>query len=172
MLVFLLWLLVASEDVTHTKNVSGLATIYYPGAQYVGKYKANSEILSFKDRHIAHRTIKLGTEGVICNLRTKKCAYTRVEDRGPFGSIMPCSEPKPSPLHYKGRIFPVKQITWKKKCYYWQTQPGRLRPGFKYRGTFDISLKIAQEIQLRAFDPVRFFYVKEKKSHGRHLSVR
>jgi hypothetical protein len=132
--------------------------MYFPGDGYSGRIKADGSLFTKNDSHIAHRTIPLGTAGIMCNVRTKLCTKTSVRDRGPYGAIMPCTEDKPDPLRIRGRSFKVFRILWRSKCYWWQAQPRKLRKGFSYRGAFDVSKPVAAKIRMKHFDPVVFIY--------------
>jgi hypothetical protein len=136
----------------------GLATIYYPGDRSCGHEKADGTLFTKDDSHIAHRWLPIGTKGFLCNPRTSHCVLTVVRDRGPFGSIKPCKGEKPSPYTAKGKVFHAQKITWNKRCYWWQAQPGRLQKGFRYRGEFDVTRPVANKISMTAFDKVVFYY--------------
>jgi len=135
----------------------GRATVYYPGDGNCGEIKANGGRFKHTDDHIAHRTIPLGTVGYLCSTRTKKCTYTVVHDRGPFGAIRPCKGQPDTP---KGR-FRARKIRWKKRCHWHQVQI-KLKKGWRYRGQFDLTKAAARRIGHRAFDKVVFMYEKPR----------
>lgn len=127
----------------------GRATVYWPGDNHCGPIKATGKLFLSIDSHIAHRSIPLYTRGTVCNVRTKLCAKTRVEDRGPFGQIIRCNK-------YLG-LTDARKIRWNNKCYYW-TSGVKLVNGWEWRGKFDITKPIADVIKLRPFDYVVFIY--------------
>ena len=165
MLKFLVVALIATSGgvaQTSLKVATGRATIYYPGDGHCGKFKADGSRFRKKDSHIAHRTLPIGTSGALCNLRTGKCVSTTVRDRGPFGALRACRRGEPEDYSYANRTYSAKKIRWKRKCYYWQNQPGQLQQGFRYRGAFDLTRAVAKAIKHRPFDVVVFFYKKPK----------
>lgn len=133
----------------HSK--SGLATIYWPGDRNCGTEKADGSRFRKSDRHIAHRRLPLGTEGLLCSVPSGRCIWTIVSDRGPFGAVQRCSA--------KGAAA-GRKIKWQGKCHRWQAQPGRLRPGWSYRGEFDLTVPVARAIGHRPFDRVVFYYFR------------
>jgi hypothetical protein len=143
---------------------SGKATIYYPGDGHCGTIKANGKTFKRTDSHIAHRWLPLGTSGVLCNLRTKRCTRTIVEDRGPWGAVIPCARYKKDPTSR----FPARKIGRGKRCRVWQTQI-KLKDGWSRRGSFDITVPVAKAIHHQAWDTVVFIYSKEDKG-SRHLT--
>lgn len=64
----------------------GLSTVYWPGDGMSGKECADGKRFTATRCHLAHRTWPLGRRVRICSLRTGKCAFTFVGDRGPFGA--------------------------------------------------------------------------------------
>lgn len=144
------------------KSDAGKATVYWPGDGHCGTRKADGSKFKKTDHHIAHRKIPLNTEGIICNLRTKKCISTVVKDRGPFGAIRKCKKGLPTPHAVAGKVFKARRITWNGRCHYWQSQPYYLQKGFEYRGKFDLTKPVANAIKHRPFDKVVFVY-KEMK---------
>ena len=135
----------------------GLATIYYPGDGFSGKHKADGTAFVMGQNHIAHRKLPLGTEGWVCSLKSGICYRTVVRDRGPYGAIRKCSEGVGSAKPYVSAtgFHPIRKIRWKGSCYYWQSQHP-LSPGWRYRGEFDITRRVAKKIKMRAFDRVIF----------------
>ena len=108
--------------------------------------------------------IRLGSIGIICNLRTKLCSkkLVKVADRGPFGAVRGCEHGKPKVYCVAGKCFKPRKMKWRGRCVWWQAQPRKLQPGFKYRGKFDLTKPVAKDIKHRAFDTVVFIYTKKK----------
>ena len=143
----------------------GRATIYWPKDGHSGKFKANGKRFKVEDAHIAHRRLPLGTRGIICNNRSKRCVTTVVHDRGPYGAIISCSKHVGKPavyVAYNGKRFEARKINWKKSCVWWQAQPGKLIVGWSRRGNFDITRSVAKGIRHRPFDKVIFLYMKKR----------
>ena len=146
----------------------GRATIYWPNDGYCGKRKANGTAFRQTDSHIAHRRLPINTRGTVCNLRTKRCTRTIVKDRGPFGALLPCYRAKKGskslrPHRWNGKTFKVKKIHWRKVCYWYMPQPGKLRTGWRYRGEFDLTKPVGEAIKHRQFDKVVFVYSTSKR---------
>ena len=133
------------------KVIVGLATIYWPN-QNCGDTLANGEKFTANDAHVAHRWVKLGTRGVICNKRTKLCAETIVKDRGPFGQLLPCAKAQNIVLPRR-----AIKIKWRRRCYYWVGKT-KLLKGWKWRGKFDLAPALAKKLKHRSFDAVSFTY--------------
>jgi hypothetical protein len=151
------------NPVNGIKIAGGLATIYYPKDGYCGSEKADGTAFTEKDKHIAHRRIPLGTKGMLCNVRTNKCVYTTIQDRGPFGSIKSCSKKHVGVTHSSK----AKQITWNNGCYLWEAQI-KLKKGWQYRGDFDLTKSVAKAIDHQSFDKVIFIYSKtSKRTHNK-----
>lgn len=153
---------------------NGRATIYYPGDGHCGKERADGKSFKKVDNHIAHRFLPLHTSGVLCNFRTRRCTRTTVRDRGNFGSLLPCNKAKKNskrlrPHRWNGKTFHVKKIRWRGRCYWYQVQPGLLRKGWEYRGTFDLTIPVARAIGHRAFEQAIFIYTKRTKKLQRKL---
>ena len=142
---------------------TGLATSYHPGDKMSGSTKADGTSFVKGENHVAHRHLPLGTRGYLCNKRTSKCVRTTVRDRGPFGALRACRYGKPSPYRVGKFVFHARKIKWRGKCVWWQAQPRRLQPGFRYRGEFDVARVPAKAIGLRAFDSVVFYGVRRWK---------
>lgn len=64
----------------------GLASVYWPGDGQCGKERADAIPFRPEQCHLAHREWPLGARVRVCSRETKKCAYTRVRDRGPYGA--------------------------------------------------------------------------------------
>jgi hypothetical protein len=143
----------------HSK--SGLATIYWPGDRHCGTEKADGSRFRKSDSHIAHRRLPLGTEGLLCSVRSGRCTWTVVQDRGPFGAVKPCG----LAADEVGR-----KIKWRGRCHRWQSQPGRLRPGWAFRGEFDLTVPVARAIGHHAFDRVVFYYLPKRFASKRLTS--
>jgi hypothetical protein len=124
--------------------VAGLATMYYPGDGHCGNTRADGKPFTATDNHIAHRTIPLGTKGTLCNLRTLRCTYTVVRDRGPFGAIRKCKNGR--------RLGGVKGL-W---CY--RVAVRDLQSNERYRGEFDVTKPVARAIRMQPFDKLVFIY--------------
>jgi len=136
------------------ESVSGRATIYYPGDGHCGKTRADGRPFKKADTHIAHRRLPLGTKGYACNVRTGLCARTYVGDRGPFGATWACSKGDPGEV---GGIGTPRRVGKGRSCAWWQAQI-RLKPGWKRRGAFDLTMPVAKAIGHKAFDKLVFFY--------------
>lgn len=134
---------------------AGYATAYWPGDGHCGKTRADGNPFRVKDDHVAHRSLPLGTRGVICNLRTRRCVKTAVRDRGPYGALRPCHRP-PS----KAKRF--RRIRWKRRCWYWDVQI-KLKRGWRRRGTFDVTRPVMKALRMRAFDRLIFVYGKKHR---------
>jgi len=164
MLVIWFSLVLAGVSYGQIRSVEGRATVYW--TDNAGKHRAvcrgvdprtkkiPCERCFFdRQRHIAHRTLPLGTRGVVCNSRTNLCTRTRVMDRGPYGAIIPCEKYKEDT-----RVgFPIKRLRVKSRCFCYQVQI-KLLPGWKRRGQFDLTRPVAKDIKHRPFDRVIFFY--------------
>lgn len=135
----------------------GPATVYRPGDGFSGSRKADGTLFRRSDRHIAHRWLPLHIKGILCNERTRRCVRTYVADRGPFGALLPCDR-KPD----KAKRRRARRIHWRGRCYWWQAQT-KLAEGWRYRGKFDLSEKVARAIGHRAFDRVVFIYRRRPK---------
>ncbi len=133
----------------HSK--SGLATIYWPGDRNSDTEKADGSRFKKSDRHIAHRRLPLGTEGILCNVRSGRCTETVVSDRGPFGTVKPC----------EAGLDEGRKIKWRGKCHRWKAQT-RLKRGWVFRGEFDLTVPVAKAIGHRPFDRVVFFYLLKR----------
>lgn len=107
--------------------------------------------------HIAHRTIPLGTPGLLCSLRTGRCVRTHVRDRGPFGATLSCQK---DPSKAKGLGLPRKVKNKRKRCLYWWHTQIRLQSGWKRRGSFDLTRPVARALGHQQFDTVVFVYPK------------
>lgn len=136
-------------------GIQGRATVYWPGDGYCGKWRADGGIFLDTDDHITHRTLPLGTSGLLCNLRTSECTKTVVRDRGPYGATKNCKFSDPIPSG-------VKRIKSRTRCRLWQTQ-GKLKPGWRRRGEFDLTRPVAEAIKHRAFDKVVFLVIENGK---------
>jgi hypothetical protein len=134
----------------------GAATVYWPGDGQCGNERADGRSFDATDDHIAHRSLPIGTAGWLCSKRTGLCRWTQVRDRGPFGQIRPCDEES------SGRI--VRWVPWSKRkgCWRWRVHT-RPRPGWRYRGEFDLTRPVARAVGHRAFEQVSFFYWKLPK---------
>lgn len=130
-------------------RVQGRATIYYPRDGHCGTHRADGKPFTKTDDHVAHRTLPLGTRGILCSLRTRRCTLTAVRDRGPYGAIRSCRGAPP--------LKPAKLARWSKTCFWWQAQV-RLQSGWRRRGEFDLTRPVAKAIGHRPFDKVIFFY--------------
>jgi len=130
--------------------VAGPATIYWPGDGHCGMERADGRHFKQEDRHIAHRRLPLGTVGWICSTRTRRCAWTVVLDRGPFGAIRPCEADE-------GNQAGHRHIRRRAGCWHWRVL---IRPvsGWRYRGEFDITRPVARAIGHQAFDRLIFYY--------------
>jgi len=145
----------------------GTATIYYPGDGHCGKITATGRPFRPSDNHIAHRTLRLNTRGVVCNIHSGRCVRTRIGDRGPYGSMLRYSRRAPSA---KGGIGRPRQIRWKGKRYWYQTRI-RARNGWVHRGTFDLTRSVAKAIGHRAFQRVIFFVGTDDIERAKFLSM-
>lgn len=129
----------------------GAATVYWPGDGSCGGEKADGSRFDAEDDHIAHRSLPLGTAGWLCSQRTGLCTWTEVRDRGPFGGTRPCAEES------SGRV--IRWVPWSKRkgCWRWKviTRP---KPGWRYRGEFDLTRPVAEAIAHRAFEKAVFFF--------------
>lgn len=143
----------------------GIATIYWPKDGKSSSKKADGTVFTTEDKHITHRQLTLGTRGIVCNLRTRRCTNTSVRDRGPFGAIRSCKEGEPDLIYVKGKVFTYKKVYIRRKCFYYQVQPGGLQKGFRYRGKFDLSKKVADQIGHRQFDKIIFVYQDQVENH-------
>lgn len=148
---------------------SGKATVYWTGSHLAScngqdpitkKPPCRRCFFPNRQSHVAHRSLPLGTAGLLCNLRTGRCARTTVGDRGPWGAVIPCSEVKEAPKGTKR--FPVRKIKWLRRCHYYQAQI-TLLPGWKRRGKFDLTKTLARTIRHQAFDTVVFIYRPNRK---------
>lgn len=131
------------------KKIQGKATTYWPGDGFCGEERADGKPFRKTDSHIANRIIPLGTKGFVCN--KSLCAFTSVQDRGPFGVVRPCNESD------SGR-----KIKWQGKCYRWKAMI-KLKNGWKYRGKFDLTKPVSDVIGHKAFDNVTFYYFSSKR---------
>lgn len=81
-----LFLLISCCCLTGTQNSSyvqyGKASYY--GSKFHGKKTASGEIFNKWDYTCAHKKLPFGTKLKVTNLRNKKSAIVRVNDRGPF----------------------------------------------------------------------------------------
>jgi len=137
-------ILLLSPQTEQIKIVKGKATTYWPGDGFCGQERADGRPFKPTDKHIANRTIPLGTKGIVCN--KKLCVFTFVGDRGPFGAVRSCSETT------EGR-----KIKWNRKCHRWKAMT-KLRKGWKFRGKFDLTKPVSDAIGHNAFDEVSFYY--------------
>lgn len=150
------------------KNVrikAGKATIYYPGDGNCGKWKADGSRFKKTDSHIAHRRLPIGTTGYLCSVKHGLCIRTSVQDRGPFGAMLPCDK---DPSEAKG-IGNPRLIKYGRACYWWQAQT-RLQEGWRYRGEFDLTRPVAKAIRHKAFDQVVFIYTRSNRSRRQAIS--
>ena len=153
-------------------RIVGRASQYWPGDGHCGSELANGKTFKVTDAHFAHRTLPLGTSGILCSIRTGLCVRTSAQDRGPFGSRLSCLEAKRDPSKLQGRTLvgkPPRLVRWGKRrdgtyrvCYWWQAQI-RLKPGWKRRGEFDLTRPVAKAIGHKAFGRVVFFYKKKPR---------
>lgn len=63
-------------------GVTGLASWY--GEQFQGNPTASGEVYDMNELTAAHRTLPLGTELKVTNLRNNHSLIVRINDRGPF----------------------------------------------------------------------------------------
>jgi hypothetical protein len=108
--------------------------------------------------HIAHRSLPLGTAGLLCSVRTGRCVRTVVRDRGPYSAKRPCWQ-----IPFSTSRFRIRLIKRRRVCYWLQTQI-KLQPGWKRRGNFDLTRPVARAIGHKAFEQVTFTY--KGKSRG------
>lgn len=151
---------------------SGRATVYFPNDGHCGTHRADGAVFTRSDDHFAHRTLPLGTTGLLCNLKTHVCTEATVRDRGPYGAIRSCKAGAPEPYHFRGKVFRARKIRWLRRCHYIQTQPGRMTEGFKRRVEFDLTKPIAKQLKHRAFDHVVFIYRRGSLQWRQTLSRR
>lgn len=129
----------------------GRATVYWPGDGHSGAKKANGGSFTDEDYHIAHRSLPLGTVGVLCSFTGRRCTVVTVQDRGPYGAVTKCCN-----VHkLKKSRYRIHYFWQKGKCVAWQVQI-RLRRGWKRRGDFDLTKPVAKQIGHTAFDYVVF----------------
>lgn len=104
--------------------ICGLATYYSTGDKYTPNHgvMANGEKFNSENYTIAHRILKLGTNGLLCNHRTRRCVGVRIADRGPYGAVM-------------GSEWEVQRV---------------LKSGWKYRGEFDVTPAVYKALKIRA----------------------
>jgi hypothetical protein len=160
-----------SDKSNVTKVDSGRATIYFPGDGHSGTHKADGRRFTKEDAHIAHRYLPIHTPGFLCSLKQKICTKTVIKDRGPFGALLPCRKSKkvPKPHTWNGKTFYARKIKWEGKCHWYQVQPGFLRKGFRYRGTFDLSRTVAKAIKHKSFERVVFVYTKKVRKKTKKM---
>ena len=167
----------------------GAATVYHPRDGSCGTHRADGKPFLVTDRHFAHRSLPLGTKGVICNTVSGKCAKSYVGDRGPYGALLMVKDgPKPGPgwkvksvqrkcfWHKDGASLPCEQyapkskgvtkpriIRWNRKYQWYQVQIRLAGPKWKRRGDFDLTRPVGREISHRPFQRVLFFYIPRVK---------
>lgn len=146
-----------------THVTSGRATTYWPGDGMNPGYLPSGRKFTRHQRHVAHRWLRLGTRGVICSLRTLRCAETSPEDRGPWGAVRPCAAGLGAAESFlvgvpKWRT--PRRIRWLGRCHWWHAQVPRRLPGWRYRGAFDLTRPISKALHHRSFDRVAFFWRK------------
>lgn len=136
MVVFYLLLsVVMGGAVTHegkkfrvVSKVIGVASAYWPGDGMSGDTCADGKPFTKERCHIAHRTWPLGSKVRVCSVSTKKCAFSFVGDRGPFGA---CDERGMG----KGHVCKGK----------WRVKIHKSDPGV-WRGVVDMSKCVSDKI--------------------------
>jgi len=85
------------------KTQVGLASWY--GSRFQGRRTASGERFDMHANTAAHRTLPLGTQARVTNLRNGKSAIVRINDRGPFGRgrIIDVSRGVAQRLGFRGR---------------------------------------------------------------------
>lgn len=172
MTILLLSLLTTLQQENSYAHITGRATTYWPNDGHCGPRLADGARFHRESRHIAHRTLPLGTTGHLCSIRTGLCVLVSVRDRGPFGASIPCSAANrdPSKLRFRTRVgHKPRLVRWGKRrdgsyrvCYWWQAQI-KLKSGWRRRGEFDLTRPVAKAIGHRAFGQVVFFYKKPRR---------
>jgi hypothetical protein len=154
--VILVYLLSMATDV---RVATGVASVYWPGDGHSGRRRADGRVFRRADRHVAHRRLPLGTRGVLCLARTGRCVMTRIHDRGPFGAVGSCPDDGTTP---RG----ARRIRARRGgCQLWQAQR-RLQAGWRYRGEFDVTRPVAEELRLHHGERVLFFHVRDEPKGG------
>lgn len=82
LMIIILTLLMGISQATAHGNMTGTASWYGPG--FHGRTTASGERYNQNASTCAHRTLRFGTRVKIVNLRNKKTATCRINDRGPY----------------------------------------------------------------------------------------
>jgi hypothetical protein len=135
---------------TPTVKIQGPATIYWPKDGYCGDVRADGKPFVETDTHVAHRRLPLGTTGIICSPTSKKCTWTSVRDRGPWGAVRPCEDV------IDLEVFPRQIYTGRRKTCYWWSPMIRLESGWTYRGVMDLTRPIAEKLKHKPFERIFF----------------
>lgn len=89
---------------------SGLASVYWPGGEFVGDTLANGQPFDSNSCHIAHRKWPLGAHVWVCNSKT--CVRTIVKDRGPYGACDANGMDKWYQCHGDWKVMKKKEAHW------------------------------------------------------------
>jgi len=68
------------------RRQQGLTSVYFPGDGHSGTHRADGKRFTVTQCHIAHRHWPLGSLVRVCSQMTKRCVFSHVRDRGPFGA--------------------------------------------------------------------------------------
>tara|TARA_R110000772_G_scaffold99174_3_gene198879 strand:- start:7937 stop:8290 length:354 start_codon:yes stop_codon:yes gene_type:complete len=82
LMILVLTLLMGISQATAHGKMSGKASWYGPG--FHGRTTANGERYNQNASTCAHKTLRFGTMVKILNLKNKKTATCRINDRGPY----------------------------------------------------------------------------------------
>lgn len=141
--------------------IIGLLSIYGVGDGYSGKRLANGEKFTEEQKHIAHRTLRIGTKVKLTLKRTGRSVIAVVRDRGPYGWCHWTGKGTPElpPLTKRAGHFVRRGKAWKwiacAPGYKWQRRTIKPQTHGYYRAEVDVTWLVARALGAKGIERVK-----------------